>query len=598
MTRFISFVSAAFALITLTQAAHGISTHGKPKYPADFKHFAYVNPSAPKGGTLRMGTVGTFNSVNPFILKGTPAPGLQYLHTSFVFGSLTTKSDDEPSSEYCFIAEDVSLAADRSYVDFTIRKAARFSDGNPITAHDVVFSFDIFKSKGTPIFRQYYKDITKAEALNDHLVRFHIGDPQNAELPVIIGHMPIISKKFWSTRDFANDTTSIQPSSGAYIIKSVNMGKEITLERIKGWWAEKLPVMKGRFNPDEIKMITMMDDSVMFEAFKAGRLNFRVENNTQRWQKGYDFPAVTRGEVRKQVINIPVFSGCSVLYMNARRQALKDVVLRRALHAIFDFPQINRQYFAGLNRNARSYFAGSPFEGNKPISAEERAIVSELKLEKLPRDYEKGFHPVGKSPVLRDRLVFAHKLLKKAGYTVKAGQLYPPKGSKPITLELIYPAGANSIDKIMQDIVRNARRLGVTIKLRTLEPAQLIHKENTFDFDLVMGASVQSQSPANEQRDFWSCRAAKIKGSKNLGGLCDLNVDKVIEHVIDSSTLDELRPRVQLLDRLLLHSYTGIPLWHTPVIKLAMRKEVKLPKTLEKATQFDLYSLWIEGDAS
>ncbi|USO01448.1 MAG: ABC transporter substrate-binding protein [Alphaproteobacteria bacterium] len=575
---------------------HGVSTHGPLKYGKSFTHFDYVNPHAPKGGDLRMGIQGTFNSLNPFILKGTPAAGMTPLHTSFVFASLTTKSDDEAASEYCLIAQNITRSADNTWVDFHLRKEATFSDGTPILADDVVFSFTTFMTKGSPIFRQYYKGISHAEAIGKRHVRFHIDDKKNAELPVIIGHMPIISKNFYTSHDFATDTTTLPIGSGPYRVASVTMGKEIIYERIPNWWGADLPVARGRFNVDKVHMIYMMDDSVLFEAFKAGNLNFRMETSTQRWEKGYRFAAITRGDAVKQLITIAPFAGCSVLYMNTRRTPLDDIHLRRALQASFDFPTINRNYFAGHNRDARSYFAGSKFEGNGPLSPKERHIIKELKLTGLPDGYEGSFYPMGTHTDQRARLLTAQKILTKAGYTLRSGKLFAPGSSAPVTLTVTYIAGQGSIEKILQSIQRNALRLGITLQLHPCETPQAVRKQNTFDFDLIVGTSVQSLSPANEQRDFWGCSAAKTEGSGNVSGICQPSIDILIDHIIDATDHERLVPRIQLLDRLLLHWYIGVPLWHVPNIKLATHKTIKIPRTIGKASHFDIMSVWIEGN--
>lgn len=340
IARYLPVTSLLFAFIISTnlfgKPQHAIATNGTPKYPENFTHFDYVNPNAPKGGTLVLARVGTFNSFNPFMMKGDPAAGIGYIDESYLHGCLMARAEDEPDTRYGMIAQSIEIAPDRSWVDFVIRPEARFSDNTPIKASDVVFTFETLMSKGLPFFKMYYKAVKSVEALSPQKVRFHIQDTKNKEIQNVLGQMPVLSKKFYQKYNFQEDTLIPPIGAGPYIIKSFIPGREIVFERIPNWWGDNLPCMKGRFNPETIKIIYFRDEAVVFEAFKAGKYDLRMESTIQRWLKGYDFPAVRQGHVIKKAFKIPTFIGTALLAFNNRKPIFEDIRVRQALSLVLD----------------------------------------------------------------------------------------------------------------------------------------------------------------------------------------------------------------------------------------------------------------------
>lgn len=576
--------------------SYAIATHGQPRYPETFSHFDYVNPDAPKTGTLVLASQGSFNSFNPFLMKGDAAAGIGMLDESFLHACLMARAEDEPDSRYGLIAESVEIAPDRSWVDFHIRPQARFSDDSPITAYDVVFTFDTIMKKGQPFFKMYYKDVASAKALSRYVVRFVVKNPANKEIQNVLAQLPVLSQKFYKQHDFESDVLVPPVSSGPYRIRSFEAGREVVFERIPNWWGDRVPCMKGRFNPKRIKYLYFLDQDVAFEAFKVGKYDLRFETNVQRWHQGYDFPRVHKGEVIKSTFSIPLFTGAWLLSFNTRRPFLDDIRVRQALSLGLDFGRLNKRLFGGLYQRAYSYFHGSNLAGNQIPGEDEVALMKRLDPDLAEHILTKEFrytYPMHKLSAY-DRLVLAQKLLRDAGFENKDGMFVHKATQKPLSFTILLPRASPNLVRVAQDYARNLERIGIRIKLRLVENNQLILAQQNFDFDITQSLSAQTLSPGNEQRDFWSCQARDKKGSRNFAGICNPLIDKAIDHLIAAKTYEDLQTNTRVVDRLLLWGFYNLPLWHSPVSLVAHKKKVRFPHKMSHMQHFNLYTLWIK----
>lgn len=597
---YLAVVLCLINLVTFSLHAkptYAIATNGTPKYPKEFTHFDYVNPDAPKKGTLVLAAQGAYNSFNPFLMKGDAAVGIAMLDESYLHGCLMARSEDEPDSRYGMIAESVEVAPDRSWVDFHLRPEARFSDGSAITAADVVFTFETLLSKGQPFFKVYYKDVASVKALSPLVVRFSIKNPKNKEIQNVLAQMPVLSQKFYQVHDFENDVLVPPVGAGPYKIVSFDPGREVVFERIPNWWGDNIPCMKGRFNPRKIKFIYFLDQDVAFEAFKAGKYDLRIENVVQRWQNGYDFPAVQRGEIQQKVLQIPLFTGAFLLAFNTRRPFLQDVRVRQALSLGFDFGRLNKRLFGGHYKRAYSYFQGSSLVGAPAPKAPEVELLKALDplvAEHILTEDFRYTYPFAKMSAY-DKLVLAQKLLHEAGFESVDGAFVHKETKKPLTFTILLPRSSHALVRIVQDYARNLERIGIKTTLRLVETNQLLLAQQNFDFDITYGISAQTLSPGNEQSDFWSCQARDKKGSRNLAGICSPLIDKAIARVIAAETYEDLQTSTRVLDRLLLWGFYNLPLWHAPVSFVAHKKKVHFPEKMSLMHHLNLHTLWIHN---
>lgn len=542
---------------------HGMAMHGDLKYGPDAKHFDYVNPDAPKGGEIRLAAIGTFDNFNPYIIKGNAAAGLGLLYMP-----LSIQSDDEAFSEYGQLAEKIETPKDRSWVAFTLRKDARWSDGRPITTDDVIFTLNILREKGLPFFRSYYGSIDKAEKVSDREVKFTFKGEVNMELPLIVGQMPVLPKHYWDGKEFDRTTLEQPVSSGPYRIKSFEAGRFIVYERVKDWWAKDLWTNKGRYNFDTIRYDYYRDSTVALEAFKSGQVDFRAENIARNWATAYDIPAVQRGDIKKEEIKHEIPQGMQAFVMNLRRPLFQDRRVRMALTQMFDFEWMNKSLFYGSYIRSNSYFSNSELASSGLPSKEELAILEPLR-DKIPAEV---FTTEFKLPVTdgtgnnrtgqRDAL----RLLKEAGWEVKDGKLVNKEG-KPFSFEILL--ADPSFERISLPYKQALERVGIEARVRTVDTAQFQRRTDTFDFDMIVGGAGQSLSPGNEQREFWSSAAAKEEGSRNLSGIADPAIDKLVELVITAPDRQSLIARTRALDRVLLWHWYMIPQWHFPAYRVA-----------------------------
>jgi len=566
----------------------GLSIHGDLKYGPHFTHFEYANPDAPKGGDVRLAAIGTFDNLNPYILKGVPAAGIAQ-----VFETLTIASSDEPSSEYGLIAESVEVPADRSWVAFTLRREARFHDGSAITADDVVWTFDTLKTKGHPAYRAYYAQVVKAEAQGPRKVKFTFGPGENRELPVITGQLPVLSKAYWSKRDFEKTTLESPLGSGPYRVETVDAGRSIVYRRVKDYWGAKLPVRAGEQNFDSIRYDYYRDGTVSLEAFKAGQYDFRLENSAKDWATAYAIPAVTQGLIKKEEIKNQVPTGMQGFVFNTRRPIFQDRRVRQALGFAFDFEWSNKNLFYGSYVRTRSYFSNSELASSGLPGGDELKVLELYKAQLVPEVFTKPYEPpkTDGSGDIRGNLREALALLKDAGWVVQGQKLVNAKG-EPMQFEVLLDDPR--FERITLPFVKNLERLGVSAKVRTVDTAQYQNRIDAFDFDMAVTVWPQSLSPGNEQTDMWASERAAVTGSRNLAGIRDPAIDKLVQSVISAPDRASLVARTRALDRVLLWGFYVIPHFHIQNFRVAYWDKFDRPRVAPKYTLgFDTW--WVDA---
>ncbi|MET0852488.1 MAG: extracellular solute-binding protein [Candidatus Rokuibacteriota bacterium] len=564
--------------------SHGLSMYGDLKYGPSFRHFDYVNPDAPKGGLVKLAAVGTFDNLNPFILKGVPAVGI-----GGVFETLTVASSDEAFAEYGLLAESVELPADRSWVAYTLRAEARFHDGTPVTADDAVWTFQTLRAKGHPFYRAYYAKVASVEALGPRKVRFTFAPGDNRELALITGQMPVLSRAAWSRRPF--DRTTLEPplGSGAYRVESVDPGRSITYRRVPDYWGAKLPVNVGRFNFDVIRYDYYRDSTVSLEAFKAGAYDFRDENSAKAWARGYDSPALRQGLIRRETIRHEIPTGLQGFVYNTRRPALQDRRVRAALAHAFDFEWSNAHLFYGAYTRTASYFSNSELASRGLPSPEELAVLEPFRGRVPDEVFTREYRPptTDGSGFIRPGVIEALALLREAGWVVRDQRLVNGRTGEPMSLEILIDDA--SFERIALPFVKNLERLGVAARVRTVDAAQYQYRLDHFDFDLTVVVWGQSLSPGNEQRDFWSTEKADVPGSRNLAGIKDPVVDALIDLVVAAPDRASLIARTRALDRVLLWGHYAIPHYHFQGFRLAYWDRFGRPRVTPR------YSLGFDG---
>ena len=568
--------------------AHGFSMYGDLKYPAGFPHFQYVNPEAPKGGDVKLAAVGTFDTLNPFVLKGVPAIALGQ-----VFDTLTVQSDDEPFSEYGLVAETIEIPADRSWVAFTLRPQARFHDGSPITVEDVIWTFEALKTKGRPFYRAYYAQVTKAEKVGERKVRFAFGPGDNRELPLIVGQLPVLSRAYWSKRDFEKTTLEPPLGSGAYRVESLDAGRSITYRRVKDYWAQKLPVNVGRDNFDSMRYDYYRDSTVAIEALKAGEYDFRPENVAKNWATAYATPAVTRGVLKKEEIPNEVPTGMQGFAFNTRRPIFQDPRVRRALAHAFDFEWSNKNLFYGAYTRTKSYFSNSELASSGLPSGEELKVLEPFRGKVPDEVFTKEYQPptTDGSGNIRDGVREALRLLGEAGWTVKGQKLVNARG-EPMQFEILLDEP--TWERIALPFAKNLERLGITARVRVVDAAQYEKRQDDFDFDLIVALWPESLSPGNEQREFWGSQAAGEPRSRNLAGVKDPVVDRLIDLVIQAPDRASLVARTRALDRVLLWGHYVVPHWHIRAFRVVYWDKFGRPAVSPKyALGFDTW--WVDA---
>jgi peptide/nickel transport system substrate-binding protein len=585
---------AAAAWLTLGTAAaeepmHGLAMHGQPKHAPGFSQLPYVNAAAPAGGRLALGMLGGFDSLNPFIIKGVSATGLR----EYVFESLMARSGDEPFTLYGLIAESVELPPDRAWVTFHLRREARFADGHPITPQDVLFSHAILRDKGWPYHRSHYGKVAKAEKIGERSVRFTFEAAGDREVALLLGLMPILPSHRLDRETFERTTLEPPLGSGPYTVARVDSGRSIAYRRNPDWWARDLPIARGRFNFDEIRIEFFRDATTMFEAFKAGEIDVRIEDDPGRWVEGYNFAAASDGRVVKRELATQLPSGMSALVFNTRKPAFGDPRVRRAFILMFDAEWMSRNLFHGHFKRTGSYFERSYLSAHgRTADARERALLAPFAVFVKPEAMAGTYRLPVTDGTGDDRvnLRAAHKLLAEAGYGVNGGRM--AKGGVPLTVEFL--AQTRSQERLLLTYARTLSRLGIELKLRQVDSAQYNARLKTFDFDMVQWNWSASLSPGNEQINRWSSKAAGIEGSLNLAGVKNPAADAMIEALLQAESQEDFVAAVRAFDRVLISGDYAIPLFHLPKVWVAHWSHLKFPATLPLGG-FDLDTWWSEG---
>ncbi len=566
---------------------HALSLLGEPALPPDFPHWPWVNPEAPKGGEIVLTALGSYDSFNAFILRGTPAVGLGNL-----YDTLLKDSADEASTEYGHLAEVIEMPADRMWVAFELRDQARWHDGKPITAEDVIWTFHALRQHGRPFWRTYWADVTEVVAEGPRRVVFRFRDNTNRELPLILGQMPVLPKHWWEGRDFSKPTLDVPLGSGPYRIERFEPGRSITYRRVEDYWGRDLPTMKGTNNFGAMRYEYFRDATVALEAFKAGQIDFRTENIAKEWATAYDFPAVRNGLVKRDEIRHELPTGMQGFIMNLRRPLFQDARVRRALIEVFDFEWMNANLFYGSYTRTKSYFSNSELASSGLPEGREKEILEKYR----GRVPEEVFTKEYTLPVTdgsgnnREGLRRGLALLREAGWTVRERKLVNAKG-EPFAFEILLDGP--SFERVALPYVQSLQRLGMEVRVRTVDPAQYEKRMDAFDYDMTVDVIPQSLSPGNEQRDFWTCAAAKQDGSRNRIGICDPVIDELVELIINAPDRAELVARCRALDRVLLwHNYV-VPHWHIQTFRVAYwDKFGRPPRNPRYALALD--SWWIE----
>ncbi len=584
MLKTLKFLFAALvfatALATKPIAAaptHGLAMHGDLKYPADFTHFDYANPKAPKGGTLRIAVQGAFDSLNPLIIKGKPAPGIR----EYVYESLMARSYDEPFSLYGLLAEKVETPDDRSWVAFTLNPKARFSDGHPVTVDDVIFSHALLRDHGRPNHRLYYSKVARVERFGERGVKFIFKPDGDREMPLIMGLMPVLPKHILENTDFEKTTLTPPIGSGPYRITKVSPGASgyLVYERDPNYWGKDLPVNRGRFNFDKLRYDYYRDGNAIFEAFKTGLSDLRYENKPNRWAVGYKFPAVRAGKVKKETFEMAIPAGMRGLVFNLRRPLFQDIRVRKALGLMFNFEWINRSLFYGLYQRTGSYFDRSELSSRgRPADAIERQLLAPFPGAVEPDILEGRWHPPISDISGRDRRNRrkAFALLQAAGWQLKGQQLVHRQTGMPFKFEIL--AASREQEKILLEFSRALRRLGITARVRQVDSAQYQRRKTNFDFDMIENVWRASLSPGNEQNFRWSSQAADQPGSFNYAGVKNPAVDAMIQHIVAARDRKTFVAAVRALDRVLLSGHYVIPLYHTPGLWVAHWNHLQHPQ--------------------
>jgi microcin C transport system substrate-binding protein len=578
---------------------HALSLVDGPKYGADFKHFDWANPNAPKGGRVRQWVMGTFDTLNRFPdNKGRPAAAVD-----LIYDRLMVSSPDEPATAYGHIAEWVSHPADFSSATVRLRASTRFHDGKPITADDVIFSLTELK-KVSQFYSAYYKNVTAAEKISDHELVFRFDVKGNRELPMIICELPILPKHYWQgkgangePRDLAKSTLEIPLGSGPYRIKEMDPGRSITYERVKDWWAKDLPASRGQWNFDEMKFVYYLNKISAFEDFKAGNLDYWMESSAKDWATGFDFDAVKRGQVKRHEVPIHRVQSMQGFVLNLRRPQFQDARVREAFNLALDFEFINKNLFYEQYARAESFFGNSDLQATGLPQGRELEILKEIAGKVPPEVFTKEYkNPVNANPEdVRKHLSQATKLLAEAGWQVKNGVLTNAAGTQ-LTAEflLVQP----DFERVVLPYKTTLERLGIRASVRTVDTSQYQRRYDTFDFDIVVGSFPQSLSPGNEQRDFWGSAAASKEGSHNLIGIKNPAIDTLIDKIVLAKDRADLVAATRALDRVLLWNHYVVPQWRAPFDRMAIWDMFGRPEKLPSQTAAFLQVWWYDDAAA
>ncbi len=555
---------------------HAIAMHGTPLYPDGFQHFSYVNPDAPKGGSIVYGATGSFDSLNPFIVRGTSALGLR----EHVFESLLARGYDEPFTLYGLLAETIEVPDNRSWAIFTLNPDARFSDGAPVTADDVIFSLETLRDKGRPNYKNYYSKVERIERVGARKVKFTFVPDGDREIPLIIGLMPIIPKHIYEKRNFDRSGFDTPVGSGPYTVEKFVPGSRIVYKRNPDYWGAALPVNVGQNNIGRVTYEYFRDANASFEAFKTGIYHVRSEDDPGRWTTGYGFPAMRAGKVRKKIFKNGMPSGMYALVFNTRRPVFADKRVRSALIQLFNFEWINKNLYYGAYVRTESFFDNSELGSHgRPANAGERALLKPYPDAVTPQIMTHGWEaPKGDiNGQDRKNRIRAIALLKNAGYEIQHGTMIDSVTGDPLSFEILVATPAE--ERLALTWSRMVRQVGVTAIVRNVDPSQYQERRSNYDFDTIFNSWFSSLSPGNEQSFYWGSQAADAAGTRNYMGVKDPAVDAMIDAMLAARTREDFVSAVRAMDRVLLSGAYMIPLFHQSDQWLALWKKVHVPET-------------------
>ncbi|MFC5755385.1 extracellular solute-binding protein [Rhizobium sp. GCM10022189] len=574
---------AAFALAASAAAAepvHGIAMHGTPALPADYKNFPYVNPDVKKGGKITYGVVGTFDNLNPFIIKSnrTTARGMwDPQFGNLVYEALLQRSSDEPFTLYGLLAETVEWDEDRTFVQFNLNPKAKWSDGQPVTPEDVMFSFELLRDKGRPPFSRRLDVVSKMEKVGEHGVRFTFNDKADRETPLIFGLFPVLPKHAIDPETFDRTTLTPPVGSGPYKVKSLKPGESITYERDPNYWGKDIPAKVGMDNYDQISVQYFLQDTTLFESFKKGDIDIYLDGNPGHWASAYDFPAATSGTVVKDVFQPKLPSGMLGFVFNTRRPIFADIKVREGLSLVFDFEWANKNLYSGAYKRTQSFWQNSDLSSfGVPADARELELLGPIKDKIDPAILDGSYKLPETDGSGRDRKVLkqAVDLLKQAGYTIQGGKMADASG-KQLAFEIMTQNPDQ--EKLAVAYQRSLQTIGVAASIRTVDDSQYQSRTNSFDYDMIMKAYTSSLSPGNEQLGRWSSAARTREGTDSFAGANDPNIDTLIDHLLRARSTEDFTASVRSYDRLLLSNHYVLPLYHIDQQWVARNKRIGRP---------------------
>ena len=566
-------------LLAKTNISHAIAMHGEPKYDQNFISVEYVSNNAEKGGNIVRSAIGTYDTFNPFTLKGTSAAGIGLLYES-----LTVGSSDEAFTEYGLLAKSIEWPDDRSWVTFTLRDEAKWHDGKKITSDDVVWTFNTLMEKGHPFYKYYYGDVSEVIKITENKVKFEFSTNTNKELVLIVGQLPVLPKHYWENKNFEETTLDVPIGSGPYKVKSFDAGRSITYELDMDYWGFEnniVPIKVGKDNMGSIRYDYYKDRGVEREAFKSGEIDFFSENTSKEWATGYDIDAVTEGLIKKELIPHENPQGMQAFAFNTRKDIFADKRVRKALSFAFDFEWTNKNLFYGAYKRTDSFFENSELASSGLPSQAELAYLNPY-IDQLPKEIfnEEYSNPkTDGSGFIRNELQEATKLLQEAGWKLRDGKLVNSSG-EPFEFEILLVSPA--FERIVLPFIDNLEKLGINASLRTIDSSQYQKRIESFDFDMVVFTFSQSLSPGNEQRNFWSSGAADTNGSRNIIGIKNNVIDLLIENLINAKDREDLITISRALDRVLLWNYYVIPQWHISAYRVLYWDMFDQPKQKPK----------------
>ena len=577
----------SFPVCAAISESHGYAQFGVLKYPASFTHFDWVNPEAPKGGTLRMMAFGTFDTLNPYTFKGSSPVStgnfLQYgvseLNEPLMVGTgQYDPSGDEPTSSYGLIAQSVEFSEDRSWVVFNLRPQAHFHDGKPITAYDVAFSYRTLLKDGHPQYRTALQEVQRVDVLNRHRIRFVLKRSGNPLLILRLGELPVLPQHYWKDRDFKATTFEPPLGSGPYRITRVQPGRQLVFERVKDYWGKDLAVNRGKYNFDRVEVEFYRDSDVAFEAFKAGEFDIYIEHQAKNWATGYNFPAIANGQVIKAQIDHKIPTQTQGLFMNTRRSTFADVRVREALGLLFNFEWTNRTLFSNAYSRSTSYYPNSDFSATGLPTGAEWLMLSAYRAQLPPTLFTQPF-TVSKTDgggIPRQTLRKALALFAEAGWKLKEQRMVNANG-QPLRFEILLVNP--NLERILQPYIEDLRRVGIDAGLRTIDRAQYKQRLDQFDFDMVLMTMGQTLSPGLEQWQYFHSSQAAIRGSKNYAGIANPVVDGLLNQLLAAQTRDTQVAAARALDRVLLSQHYMIPNWYLNNHRLAYRNRFAMVTT-------------------